>query len=68
MWRRPPLAAITVKHGLPEPLMASIFVLKAPLKVFVQKNVRERPGAVRRSLARAAPGLARISKIIYRQS
>jgi hypothetical protein len=63
MRRRLPLAAITVKHGLPEPPMASIFFLKAPLKVFVQKKrAREGPGAVHRSLAPAAPGLARLHK------
>jgi flagellar biosynthesis protein FliP len=52
MRRTLPLAAITVKHSLPEPLMASIFVLKAPLKVFVQKNVREKDLALFSELSR----------------
>jgi len=49
--------------------MASIFVLKAPLKVFVQKNVREKDLALFSDLSREPrPASARISKIIYRQS
>jgi hypothetical protein len=48
----------------------SIFGLKAPLKVFVQKNVREKDLALFSDLSREPRPASRdcISKIIYRQS